>query len=206
MMFQGASAASFLSGLGIGLSLIVAIGAQNAFVLKQGLLRQHVLAVCLFCAASDAALIAAGVAGAGAIARNAPWFLSAMRWGGAAFLLYYGFRSARAARRGGEALRAEGAAAPTLAATLATIAALTWLNPHVWLDTVVLLGSVSSAQPDRLAFALGAMSGSFLFFFSLGYGARLLGPLFVRPVAWRILDAGVALVMWTIAATLILGA
>ncbi|WP_415394090.1 LysE/ArgO family amino acid transporter [Paracoccus sp. SJTW-4] len=183
----------------------MAIGAQNAFVLKQGLLRNHVFAVCLFCAASDAALIAAGVAGAGAIARNAPWFLQAMRWGGAAFLLWYGLRSARAAWRGGEALQASAGAAPALGPTLATLAALTWLNPHVWLDTVVLIGSISSAQPDRLGFALGAMSGSFLFFFSLGFGARLLAPLFARPVSWRVLEAGVALVMWTIAATLILG-
>ncbi|HMM09721.1 MAG TPA: LysE/ArgO family amino acid transporter [Paracoccus solventivorans] len=198
-------AGSYLAGLGVGLSLIMAIGAQNAFVLKQGLLRNHVFAVCLFCAASDAALIAAGVAGAGAIARNAPWFLQAMRWGGAAFLLWYGLRSARAAWRGGEALQASAAAAPALGPTLATLAALTWLNPHVWLDTVVLIGSISSAQPDRLGFALGAMSGSFLFFFSLGYGARLLAPLFARPVSWRVLEAGVALVMWTIAATLILG-
>lgn len=198
-------AGSYLAGLGVGLSLIMAIGAQNAFVLKQGLLRNHVFAVCLFCAASDAALIAAGVAGAGAIARNAPWFLQAMRWGGAAFLLWYGLRSARAAWRGGEALQASAGAAPALGPTLATLAALTWLNPHVWLDTVVLIGSISSAQPDRLGFALGAMSGSFLFFFSLGYGARLLAPLFARPVSWRVLEAGVALVMWTIAATLILG-
>lgn len=198
-------AGSYLAGLGVGLSLIMAIGAQNAFVLKQGLLRNHVFAVCLFCAASDAALIAAGVAGAGAIARNAPWFLQAMRWGGAAFLLWYGLRSARAAWHGGEALQASTGAAPALGPTLATLAALTWLNPHVWLDTVVLIGSISSAQPDRLGFALGAMSGSFLFFFSLGYGARLLAPLFARPVSWRVLEAGVALVMWTIAATLILG-
>ncbi|HHW35035.1 MAG TPA: amino acid transporter [Paracoccus solventivorans] len=198
-------AGSYLAGLGVGLSLIMAIGAQNAFVLKQGLLRNHVFAVCLFCAASDAALIAAGVAGAGAIARNAPWFLQAMRWGGAAFLLWYGLRSARAAWRGGEALQASAGATPALGPTLATLAALTWLNPHVWLDTVVLIGSISSAQPDRLGFALGAMSGSFLFFFSLGYGARLLAPLFARPVSWRVLEAGVALVMWTIAATLILG-
>lgn len=196
---------SYLAGLGVGLSLILAIGAQNAFVLKQGLLRNHVLAVCLFCAVSDAALIAAGVAGAGAIARNAPWFLQAMRWGGAAFLLWYGLRSARAAWRGGETLRAAAGAAPALGPTLATLAALTWLNPHVWLDTVVLIGSISSAQPDRLGFALGAMSGSFLFFFSLGFGARLLAPLFARPLSWRVLEAGVALVMWTIAATLILG-
>ena len=194
---------SFLAGLGTGLSLIVAIGAQNAEVQKQGLRRQQVFAVSLFCAVSDALLIAAGVAGAGAIARNAPWFLSAMRWGGAAFLIWYGFRSARAAWHGGEALRAEGAVVPSLGATLGTIAALTWLNPHVYLDTVVLLGAVSSTQGDRLAFAIGAMSGSFLFFFSLGYGARLLAPLFARPVAWRVLDGAVALVMWTIAATLI---
>lgn len=198
-------ASSYLAGLGVGLSLIMAIGAQNAFVLKQGLLRNHVFAVCLFCATSDAALIAAGVAGAGAIARNAPWFLQAMRWGGAAFLLWYGLRSARAAWRGGEALQASAGAAPALGPTLATLAALTWLNPHVWLDTVVLIGSISSAQPNRLGFALGAMSGSFLFFFSLGFGARLLAPLFARPVSWRVLEAGVALVMWTIAATLILG-
>lgn len=198
-------AGSYLAGLGVGLSLIMAIGAQNAFVLKQGLLRQHVFAVCLFCAASDAALIAAGVAGAGAIASHAPWFVQAMRWGGAAFLLWYGLRAASAAWRGGETLQAGGAAAPALGRTLATLAALTWLNPHVWLDTVVLIGSISSAQPDRLGFALGAMSGSFLFFFSLGYGARLLAPLFARPVAWRVLDAGVALVMWAIAASLILG-
>ena len=195
---------AFLSGMGTGLSLILAIGAQNAFVLKQGLLRHHVFAVCAFCALSDAILIAAGVAGAGAIAERAPWFLSAMRWGGAAFLIWYGFKSFRAALRGGEGLRPEWAVPPSLAATIGTIAALTWLNPHVYLDTVVLLGSVSSASDDRLAFAVGAMTGSFLFFFSLGYGARLLAPLFARPLAWRILDAGVGVVMWTIAATLVL--
>ena len=206
MAVQNIALASYAAGLGTGLSLIVAIGAQNAFVLKQGLLRHHVFWVCLFCALSDAVLIAAGVAGAGAIASRAPWFLSAMRWGGAAFLLWYGFRSARAAWRGGEALQAAVAAPPSLGATLATIAALTWLNPHVWLDTVVLLGAVSATAADRLAFALGAMSGSFLFFFALGYGARLLAPVFARPMAWRVLDALVALVMWSIALTLILGA
>lgn len=202
-MFQGAAAGSYLAGMLTGLSLIVAIGAQNAFVLKQGLLRQHVFWVSLFCAVSDALLIAAGVAGAGAIAERAPWFLWAMRWGGAAFLIWYGFKSARAAWVGGESLRAAGQAPASLGRTLATIAALTWLNPHVYLDTVVLLGAVSSTYPDRLSFALGAMSGSFLFFFSLGYGARLLAPLFAKPAAWRVLDALVAAVMWLIAATLI---
>ncbi|MBV0890973.1 LysE/ArgO family amino acid transporter [Paracoccus sp. Z118] len=205
LLAPGLSPTTFLAGMGTGLSLIVAIGAQNAFVLKQGLRRQHVFAVCLFCALSDAVLIAAGVAGAGAIAARAPWFLSAMRWGGAAFLVWYGLRSFRAAWAGDEALRATGAAEPTLAATLATIAALTWLNPHVYLDTVVLLGAVSSGYEDKAAFALGGMSGSVLFFFSLGYGARLLAPLFARPAAWRVLDVAVGAVMWTIAAALILG-
>lgn len=198
-------AASYLSGLGTGLSLIVAIGAQNAFVLRQGLLRQHVFAVCAFCALSDALLIAAGVAGAGTIAARAPWFLELMRWGGAAFLLWYGLRAIRSAWNGGGALQAAQGQGRSLGATLATIAALTWLNPHVWLDTVVLLGSVSATREDRLAFAVGAMTGSVLFFFSLGYGARLLAPLFARPAAWRVLDGLVGAVMWTIAATLIRG-
>ena len=194
---------AYLTGLGTGLSLIVAIGAQNAFVLKQGLLRRHVFAVCLFCALSDAALIAAGVAGAGALASRFPWFLPLMRWGGAAFLIWYGARAFRAALAGGAALRAEGAAAG-LGTTLATIAALTWLNAHVWLDTVVLLGSVSARFAEKGAFAAGAMSGSFLFFFALGYGARLLAPLFARPRAWQVLDVLVGAVMWVIAAGLVL--
>ena len=196
---------AYLAGLGTGLSLIVAIGAQNAFVLKQGLLRQHVLAVCLFCAVSDAVLIAVGVAGAGTLAARAPWFLMAMRWGGALFLLVYGARSFLAAWRGGEALEARGQAPAGVMATLAVLAALTWLNPHVWLDTVVLLGSVSAMWEDRRGFALGAMTGSFLFFLSLGYGARLLAPLFARPMSWRVLDVLVGLIMWSIALGLVIG-
>ncbi|SMO62442.1 LysE/ArgO family amino acid transporter [Paracoccus laeviglucosivorans] len=194
---------AYLAGLGTGLSLIVAIGAQNAFVLRQGLMRRHVFATCAFCAVSDALLITAGVMGAGAIAAHAPWFLSLMRWGGAAFLLVYGARAFRAAWRGGEVMHA-GQAAPSLRATLAVVAALTWLNPHVWLDTVVLLGSVSSGFGDRTGFAAGAVTGSFAFFFALGYGARLLAPIFARTVAWRVLDICVGLVMWTIAFGLIL--
>ena len=205
MGIAATSAGAYLAGMGTGLSLIAAIGAQNAFVLKQGLLRHHVFAVCLFCAVSDAVLISVGVAGAGALAGRAPWFLAAMRWCGVAFLVWYGLRSARAAWRGGETLQAAGTVAPSLAPTLATIAALTWLNPHVYLDTVILLGAVSAISPDRSAFALGAISGSFLFFFALGYGARLLAPVFARPVAWRALDAGVALFMWTIAVSLAFG-
>ncbi len=194
---------AYLAGLGTSLSLIVAIGAQNAFVLKQGLLRQHVFATCAFCALSDALLISAGVLGAGAIAASAPWFLWAMRWGGAAFLLVYGARAFRAAWRGGEGLRA-GQGEVALGATMAVLAALTWLNPHVWLDTVVLLGSISSGWPDKTGFLMGAVSGSVMFFFALGYGARLLAPLFARPVAWRVLDTLVGLVMWAIALGLII--
>lgn len=194
---------AYLAGIATSLSLIVAIGAQNAFVLKQGLLRQHVLATCAFCALSDALLITAGVLGAGALAASAPWFLQAMRWGGVIFLVIYGARAFRAAWQGGEALRA-GQGAVSLGATLAVLAALTWLNPHVWLDTVVLLGSISAGWEDKRGFLIGAISGSFLFFFALGYGARLLAPLFARPAAWRVLDVLVGLVMWSIALGLIL--
>ena len=195
---------SFAAGLGTGLSLILAIGAQNAFVLKQGLLRHHVFAVCLFCAVSDALLIALGVAGMTSIALAAPWLLVAMKWGGVAFLIVYGARSFAAALRGGEGLRPEGKRA-SLTATLATIAALTWLNPHVWLDTVVLLGAISAQWPSAVGFALGAMTGSALFFFGLGYGARLLVPVLTRPSSWRWLEVGVGVVMWVIALRLALG-
>ncbi|HWL57499.1 MAG TPA: LysE/ArgO family amino acid transporter [Paracoccus sp. (in: a-proteobacteria)] len=194
---------SYMAGLGTGLSLIVAIGAQNAFVLKQGLIGRHVFATCAFCALSDALLITLGVAGAGTIALHAPGFLAAMRWGGVIFLLVYGARAMRQALRGGSALEA-GAGATGLAATLAVIAALTWLNPHVWLDTVVLLGAISTGFENKAGFAAGAISGSVLFFFGLGYGARLLAPVFARPIAWRVLDVAVALVMWSIALGLVL--
>lgn len=193
---------SYAAGLGTGLSLIVAIGAQNAFVLKQGLMRRHVFWVCLFCAASDALLILLGVTGMARILTAAPMLAEAMRWAGAAFLVWYGGRSFHAAWQGGEALRPEGNG-ETLVRTLAVIAALTWLNPHVWLDTVVLLGAVSAGWPDPLVFGLGAMTGSVLFFFALGYGARLLAPIFARPRAWQVLELGIGIVMWSIALTLI---
>jgi L-lysine exporter family protein LysE/ArgO len=196
---------SAIAGFGLGLSLILAIGAQNAFVLRQGLRRAHVLAVVLTCAVSDAVLIAAGVAGFGALTTAAPWLEPMMRYGGAAFLIVYGARAFLSAWRGGAALQA-GDGAQSLRAALLTSLALTWLNPHVYLDTVVLLGSISAQYPDRLAFAIGAMTASFVFFFTLGYGARLVAPWFARPGAWRGLDAGVGAVMWAIAAKLILEA
>lgn len=192
-----------LAGFALGLSLILAIGAQNAFVLRQGLRRMHVLPVVLVCAASDAALIAAGVAGFGALTKAVPGLELAMRLFGAAFLIWYGARTLYAAWKGGVALAA-GEGAQSLRAALLTCLALTWLNPHVYLDTVVLLGAVASQYEDRLGFAMGAMTASFVFFFSLGCGARALAPLFARPSAWRVLDLVIGLTMWAIAAKLIL--
>jgi len=196
---------TLLAGLGFGLSLIVAIGAQNAFVLRQGLLRQHVLPVVLVCALSDAVLIAAGVAGAGVVFELAPVVLTVVRFAGAAFLIGYGVLAARRAIRPA-ALTAEGAAPrKALGATVATVLALTWLNPHVYLDTVVLLGSIANTHGDlRWWFAAGAVIGSFVWFFALGFGARLLQPVFARPSAWRVLDAVIAVVMLALAASLLL--
>lgn len=193
------------AGFRLGLGLIVAIGAQNAFVLRQGLRREHVFAVALFCAASDALLIGLGVSGMGRLSQLAPWVAQALRWGGVAFLSWYGLRAALAAWRGGERLEAGEGSAPSLRAVMITVAALTWANPHVWLDTVVLLGAVSAQFPGRgPAFAAGAMTASFLFFFALAYGARLLAPLFARPLAWRLLDGFVALIMVSVALKLAL--
>lgn len=194
-----------LAGFALGFSLILAIGAQNAFVLRQGLKGAHVPAVALTCALSDALLIAAGVAGFGALAEAVPLFETVMRWGGAGFLVWYGARHFLAAVRGGAALKDRGDTTQSLRAAVMTCLALTWLNPHVYLDTVVLIGSISAQYDNRLAFGLGAMSASFVFFFSLGYGARALRPLFTSVRAWQVLDVIVGLTMWAIAAKLIFG-
>jgi L-lysine exporter family protein LysE/ArgO len=195
-----------LEGFLLGLSLILAIGAQNAFVLRQGLLRQHVFAVCLVCAVSDALLIAAGVAGFGVAVQRVPALPQAMAWLGAAFLLWYGFTRLRAAARG-DSLRAAAEGTGSLRAALTTCLAFTWLNPHVYLDTVVLLGSIAQGHPGRQWwFAAGAAAGSAGWFAALGYGAALLRPLFARPSAWRVLDAVIALVMLALATSLLLAA
>jgi L-lysine exporter family protein LysE/ArgO len=197
-----------LGGLGLGLSLIIAIGAQNAFVLRQGLRREHVLAVVAICALSDAALIAIGVAGGGALFAAVPWLIELIRWVGAAFLTAYGVLAAvRAIRRpqNDAGLQAETGTGGTLGAAVLTCLALTWLNPHVYLDTVLLLGSVASTHgSDRWWFAAGAMTGSLVWFSALGFGARLLAPFFARPIAWRILDGIIAVVMIGIALSLVL--
>lgn len=195
---------SFVPGFLLSLSLILAIGAQNAFVLRQGLRREHVFWVCLTCGVSDALLITAGVAGFGALAQAVPWFETVMRYGGAAFLIVYGAMNARSAWRGGGALTAQDRAPAPLRSTILTLLAITLLNPHVYLDTLVLVGSISAQYDDRLAFGAGAVLASITFFFALGYGARLLQPVFAKPVSWRILDAFIALTMWAIAASLLL--
>lgn len=200
--------AAALIGFTTGFSLILAIGAQNAFVLRQGLLKQHVFWLCLFCASSDALLIAAGVLGFGALTAALPALPQIMTMGGAAFLLVYGANRLWAAWRGDQAMDLSGAG-QSLGRTIAIAAAFTWLNPHVYLDTLGLIGAISTEYPSwplRIAFGLGAVTSSFVFFFGLGYGARLIAPVMRSPRAWRILDALIGLVMWALAAKLLLPA
>ncbi len=192
-----------LAGFGFGLSLIVAIGAQNAFVLRQGIAQRHVLAVVAICAVSDVVLIAAGVAGAGLVIDASPELLQFVYWGGAAFLLVYAALSARRAVRP-SALTTDGVShAQHLSAAVFTALALTWLNPHVYLDTVVLLGSVAATyEATRLWFGVGAAAASLVWFTALGYGARLLRPAFSKPAAWRALDGAIAVFMLLLGLTL----
>lgn len=198
---------AFLPGFLLGLSLIAAIGAQNAFVLRQGLKGEHVFAVCLTCALSDAILITLGVGGFSRLVEIAPWFEPAARYGGALFLLGYGAFSLRSAFTGTEALHAgANKARASLRSALATCLVLTWANPHVYLDTVVLLGSVSTQYAGaEVSFAAGAITASFAFFFSLGYGARTMRPLFADPRAWRMVEFCVGLLMIGLALRLAIG-
>ena len=195
-----AAATGFLASL----SLILPIGAQNAFVLRHGLMRAHVLPLVLFCAASDAVLISAGVAGFGLVAKQAPWLPTLMSIAGALFLLVYGALRLRAALAGEYAMALDGRTG-SLSRTLATAAAITWLNPHVYLDTLALLGAISSGFEGsaRVAFGAGAVMASFAFFVALGYGSAFLAPVMSSARAWRLLDFVIAAVMWTIAAGLL---
>ena len=205
-MTASSAALAALSGLGFGLSLIVAIGAQNAFVLRQGVRGQHVLPVIAVCAVSDIVLIGAGVAGFGTVVESFPAVLTVARYAGAAFLVGYALLAARRAL-GSSALIADAAGASVaVGASVLTCLALTWLNPHVYLDTLVLLGSFAStyAAPDRWFLAAGAMLASVGWFLALGYGARRLGPLFARPIAWRVLDSLIAAIMLALALGLLL--
>ena len=195
---------TWATGFATSLSLILAIGAQNAFVLREGLARQHVFWLCLFCGASDAVLIATGVAGFGATTALWPAMPRVLAVGGAVFLFVYGTSRFLAAYRGDHRLHISGRSA-SLGATLAVAAAFTWGNPHVYLDTLGLLGAISASYEGsaKWAFGLGAIMASFVFFFALGYGARLLAPVMQTPRAWVVLDVIIGLVMWWIAASLV---
>lgn len=201
---------AFAAGIALGGSLIIAIGAQNAFVLRQGLARNHVFAVALTCVICDVSLIAAGAVGFGSLVARFPAVTRIAAWGGAAFLLFYGAMSLRSALHPhvltAEKPDAHGVLATTGAAVGATLA-ISLLNPHVYLDTVVLIGSIAAQYEwaTRVWFTAGAMTASTVWFFGLAYGARLLAPLFEREVAWRILDGAIAVIMWWIAFTLVAG-
>ena len=196
---------AFFTGFITLISLILAVGAQNVFILRQGVLRSHVLPLCLFATASDALLIWTGVIGFGVIAQMAPGLAHVMTWGGALFLCAYGALRFRAAYLGDYSLEL-GEGRQSLKKTLMTLAGFTFLNPHVYLDTIGLIGAVSAqydADSLRYAFATGASIGSLVFFCSLGFGARILAPVMGSSKAWRVLDVLVGVTMWTIAALLV---
>jgi len=195
--------ATVAAGFTLGLSLILPIGAQNSFVLRQGLRREHVFFVCLLCALSDAVLMMAGVFGLAAVLTGLPWLANGMRGFGVVFLTFYGFKSFRRALKDGEQLMPGQGDGQGLVQTLLVCAAMTWLNPHVYLDTVLLIGSIGQQYPGhQLEFVLGSMSASCVFFFGLGYGAALLRPILAKPISWRILEVLIGICMWSIAASL----
>jgi len=195
----------FLTGLLLGGSLIIAIGSQNAYVLKQGLLKSHVFLICLICACSDALLIVLGTSGVGAIIERHPEWLTAVTWFGAAYLFAFAMMSLRAAFSGETLKTVSDSTSQNIKKVIGTVLALTFLNPHVYLDTVMLIGSIASPYSggDKLNFTLGAVSASFIWFFALGYGARYLSPIFSKPNAWKLLNILIAIIMLWIAYSLI---
>ena len=201
------SVPAFTQGFALSAGLIIAIGAQNMFVLRQGLKREHVLPIVLFCAGADAILIVAGVNGLGALLALVSGLSRAMGLGGAVFLAWYGISALRRAAQPG-ALLVEQRAGLSLGAALAGSAAFTFLNPHVYIDTVMLMGAVGASLPaiERPLFMAGAALASLTWFSALGFGARFLVPLFVRPAAWRALDLGIGVMMLALAANLARGA
>ena len=192
----------FIAGLTLGFSLIIAIGSQNAFVLKQGLKNEHTFIICFICALSDAILITLGIIGFSVIIAKSPWIEPLARYGGAVFLFAYGAISFLAAFKS-ESLSPSDVSAKSLPKAMSMCLAFTWLNPHVYLDTVVLIGSVSSQFSHQLLeFGIGACLASFIFFFGLGYGAKLLLPIFKNPKSWKRLDVVIGIIMWFIAVKL----
>ena len=195
---------TFVYGFSLGFSLILAIGSQNAFVLKQGLKGEHVLLICLICAISDAILILIGVSGFHVLVSNFPSVVTIARYGGAIFLFIYGLRSFYNAWHSSSALNPSDIVSSSWVSSALTCLAFTWLNPHVYLDTVVLLGSISSQFSGQLSyFTTGAVTASFIFFFALGFGAQLLRPMFARARSWQILEIMIGFIMWSIALKLI---
>lgn len=195
---------AYLYGLGVGFSLILAIGAQNAFVLKQGLKQQYVMIVCAICALSDSILIYLGVVGFSKIIQQYPIIVELAKYLGAGFLFFYGLKSLYSAFYHQDVLEPSQIEPENLYKIIGLCLAFTWLNPHVYLDTVILIGSISSQfKADSIKFALGAMSASWIFFFSLGYAARLLLPVFRKATAWKILDFIIGIMMWGIAISLL---
>ena len=193
-----------VAGLGLGLSLIAAIGAQNVFVLRQGILQSHVMLVCLTCALSDAVMVSLGIGGFGLAAGSIAWIEPVLRYAGASFLIVYGMLSAYRALWPGKIETAAFEPAASALGAFTTCMALTWLNPHVYLDNMVLIGGLSTQYDSPVAFGFGAILASFLFFFTLGYGAKRLAPYFESPRAWAALDAVAAIIMLGIAAKLLL--
>jgi L-lysine exporter family protein LysE/ArgO len=199
--------APFWEGCATGAGLIIAIGAQNAFVLKQGIMKNHVFATVFICCLIDAILIALGVGGFGAFLTSSPFLLSVAKWGGVGFLILYGLRSFWAVLKT-ESLTVEGGRErPDLKASILMILAFSLLNPHVYLDAVLLLGSIGAQFPEdeRPFFALGAIAVSFVWFFAMGYGARFLAPLFAKPLSWKILDVVTGAIMLLLAYLLAVG-
>ncbi|NVO26658.1 amino acid transporter [Donghicola sp. C2-DW-16] len=191
-------------GLLVSLSLIAAIGSQNAFVLRQGLRREHVGLVVATCALSDAVLITLGISGMGTLIAGIPWLATGMKWLGAAFLFVYGALRFRAAYQGGESLIPADKPSVPARDVLLVCLTLTWANPHVYLDTVLLLGTIGTQYaPYQALFGVGAALGSLVFFVALGYGARLLAPLFEKPRAWVVLELIIGCTMWAIAWSLL---
>lgn len=196
---------TFIYGLAIGFSLIVAIGAQNAFVLKQGLCKQNVLIVVLICAVSDSILISLGIFGFSNVVKNQPFLIALTKYLGFAFLMVYGFKSIYSAFNNYHHLKPSTNSNSTLFQTVLICLAFTWLNPHVYLDTVILMGSISAQfETNKLFFAVGAITSSWIFFFSLGFGARLLEPFFANKKSWKILDFFIGLTMLILALNLII--
>jgi L-lysine exporter family protein LysE/ArgO len=190
---------AFSSGVLSGFALIIAIGAQNAFVIRQGLQRQHVLTVVLFCAISDALLIAAGTAGLGKVIESAPEVLEIVRWFGVTYLIFFGLKSLRSAFRH-NTLTLEQGNLVSRKRTILTVLGLTFLNPHVYLDTVIFLGSIANQFPaDKWFFSAGAMTASFLWFFFIGFGSKMAARFMVKVIFWKMLDLAVAIIMFTLA-------